>query len=83
MFRLYAYWSGGHCMKGIVDRFESDFVVIEIKGKTKDVEKSDVADNVKVGDCVVFVDGKWLVHEDETKSRSQEIKKLMDNLWEN
>ena len=29
-------------MKGIVDRFEGDFVVIEIEGNTKDVPKKQV-----------------------------------------
>jgi predicted house-cleaning NTP pyrophosphatase (Maf/HAM1 superfamily) len=69
-------------MKGIVDRFEGEFVVIEVDGITKDFLKSDVDANVIVGDTVVFVDGKWLTDKDETKSRSKEIKKLMDDVWE-
>jgi hypothetical protein len=74
--------TGGSCVKGIVDRFEGEFVVIEIDGVTKDILKAVVDANVKVGDIVGFVDGKWLTDEDATKSRSEEIKKLMDNVWE-
>jgi hypothetical protein len=44
--------------------------------------KAVVDANVKVGDIVGFFDGKWLTDEDATKSRSEEIKKLMDNAWE-
>jgi hypothetical protein len=74
--------TGGSCVKGIVDRYEGEFVVIEVDGVTKDILKADVDANVKVGDTVVFVDGKWLTDEDETKNRSKQIKKLMDNVWE-
>jgi hypothetical protein len=74
--------TGGISLKGIVDRFEEEFVVIEIDGLTKDILKTDVDANVKAGDTVVFVEGKWLTDEDETKSRSKEIKKLMDDVWD-
>jgi acid phosphatase class B len=69
-------------MKGIVDRFEGDFVVLEIDGVTKDIMKSEVDDHVKAGDSVVFLDGKWIVDEDQTKKRANQIKKLMDDVWE-
>jgi hydrogenase maturation factor len=69
-------------MKGIVDRFEGEFVVIEIDGVTKDIPRADVDENVKVGDSVNLVDGKWIADEDETKNRSKEINKLMNNVWE-
>jgi hypothetical protein len=69
-------------MKGIVDRFEGEFVVIEMDGVTKDIIKSDVDDNVKAGDSVIFIDGKWFANEGETKRRSKEIKDLMNNVWE-
>jgi hypothetical protein len=35
----------------------------------------DVDANVKAGDTVVFVDGKWHTDEDETKRRSLGIKR--------
>jgi hypothetical protein len=69
-------------VKGIVDRYEGDLVVIEIDGVTKDYLKADVDPNFKVGDTVVFVEGKWLTDEEQTKNRSKQIKKLMDDVWE-
>jgi hypothetical protein len=69
-------------MKGIVDRFEGDFVVIEVDGVTSDIAKSEVDNNVKTGDSVLFVDGKWVTDQNETIIRSKEIKKLMDDVWE-
>jgi hypothetical protein len=74
--------TGGSCVKGIVDRYEGDLVVIEIDGVTKDYLKADVDPNFKVGDTVVFVEGKWLTDEEQTKNRSKQIKKLMDDVWE-
>jgi hypothetical protein len=69
-------------MKGIVDRFEGDYVIIEIDGQTQDVDKSVVNTSVKVGDVVVFVDGVWTTNITETVIREQNINKLMDDVWE-
>lgn len=69
-------------MRGIVDRFEGDFVVIEIDGKTQDIRRKNVNLKVKAGDVVVFFDGEWQIDEEETKLRTTNIKKLMDDVWE-
>ncbi|WP_438349195.1 DUF3006 domain-containing protein [Paenibacillus sp. FA6] len=69
-------------MKGIVDRFEGNYVIIEIDGQTKDVNKSEVDVSVKAGDVVVFVNGVWTTDATETKQREQHIKKLMNDVWE-
>ena len=69
-------------MKGIVDRFEGDFVVIEVEGNTKDISKKQVDSSVKVNDVVELVDGKWIVKEADTERRRKEIKELMDSVWE-
>lgn len=69
-------------MKGIVDRFEGDYAVIEIDGKTHDVSKSIVDVSVKVGDVVTLVEGVWKSSHTETEQREKQIKKLMDDVWE-
>ncbi|MDP5276194.1 DUF3006 domain-containing protein [Chengkuizengella axinellae] len=69
-------------MKGIVDRIEGEIYVIEVKGKTKDVEKSLVNKDVKVNDVVVFRNGEWSVDENETLRRSEKIAKLMNDVWD-
>ncbi|MFJ7826136.1 DUF3006 domain-containing protein [Psychrobacillus sp. NPDC096623] len=69
-------------MKGIVDRFEGDIVVIEIDGKTQDISKDIVNSDVKVSDVVELVNGKWVLRKEETDKRKKEIKSLMDSVWE-
>ncbi|MFJ7974433.1 DUF3006 domain-containing protein [Peribacillus sp. JNUCC 23] len=69
-------------MKGIIDRFEGDFVVIEVDGNTQNVPKELVESKVKVNDVVEFVNEKWVVHEEETEKRRKKIKSLMESVWE-
>lgn len=69
-------------MKGFVDRFEGDYAIIEIDGKTHDVAKTIVDASVKVGDVVTLVNGIWKPNLTETKHRDQHIKQLMDDVWE-
>lgn len=69
-------------MQGIIDRFEGDYVVIEIDGKTLDVEREKVEYIAVVGDVVEYVDGKWVVNKELTEKRGKEIKKLMNEVWE-
>ncbi|WP_080833566.1 DUF3006 domain-containing protein [Cohnella massiliensis] len=69
-------------MKGIVDRFEGDFVVIEIDGETQDVPRSLVADDVKTGDVVELQNNNWVRNPLKTQKRNNKIKKLMDSVWE-
>jgi Protein of unknown function (DUF3006) len=73
---------GGLYMKGIVDRFEGDYVVIEVNGETQDVKKSKVADGVTAGDAVELIDGIWTKDVERTESRTAEVKKLMDSVWD-
>ncbi|SDM59363.1 Protein of unknown function [Psychrobacillus sp. OK028] len=69
-------------MKGIVDRFEGNIVVIEINGETQDISKDIVNSDVKVSDVVELVNGKWVSRKEETDKRKKEIKSLMDSVWE-
>lgn len=69
-------------MRGIVDRIEGQFVVIEINGITQDVKKEHVTEAVSAGDVLVFREGKWHKDATATEERTQQIKKLMDSVWE-
>lgn len=69
-------------MKGIVDRFEGDYIVIEMDGKIIDVNKKEVTKKVQEGDVVVFVDGLWVTDKNETEQRKAKIEKLMNEVWE-
>lgn len=40
--------------KGIIDRFEGEYAVIEIDGKTEDILKPELPAEVKAGDSLIF-----------------------------
>lgn len=68
-------------MKGIIDRFEGEFAVIEVDGNIQDVSMSLIADGVQQGDVVELVNGIWNKNTVATEKRSKEIKKLIDSVW--
>ncbi|MCM3394871.1 MULTISPECIES: DUF3006 domain-containing protein [Cytobacillus] len=69
-------------MKGIIDRFEGDWVVVEINGETKDFKRSIFPKEASVGD-VVKIDGSTVkVLKDETEKLRHEIEDLMNDVWE-
>lgn len=69
-------------IKGIIDRFEDDYVVVEIEGITKDFLKVNFPTEAKPGD-VVYIEGtKISINKHETKKLENEIQELMDEVWE-
>ncbi|MBA9042311.1 MULTISPECIES: DUF3006 domain-containing protein [Priestia] len=69
-------------IKGIIDRFEEGFAVVEIEGKTKDYPKDIFPKDTEVGDVVYITGNKVTVDKQETKKREKEIQDLMNELWE-
>ena len=70
-------------MRGIIDRFEGDYAVVEFDGrKMKDIPKSELAPGSKEGDVIFLVNGKYQVDQAETQQRKTEIAKLTENMWE-
>jgi hypothetical protein len=69
-------------MVGIVEGFEGELCRIEVNGRIMDVPRSQVSKGVRPGDVVELKDGIWLVNRQKTEARSKEIKKLMDEVWE-
>lgn len=48
-------------MKGIVDRFEGDYAVVEFVGRsTVDIHKRDLPAGVKEGDAIRCTDGAYI-----------------------
>ncbi len=67
----------------IVDRLEGAYVICEKEDKTfVDIEKHMFPAGVKPGDVVYEQNGKYLIDIEQTKNRSEKIRKLMDSLWE-
>ncbi|MDR7240858.1 DUF3006 domain-containing protein [Neobacillus drentensis] len=69
-------------VKGIIDRFEGKFAVVEIDGKTRDFPKSIFPKSAAVGDVVEIIGDKVKVLKDETEKLRREIEDLMDDVWE-
>lgn len=69
-------------MKGIIDRFEDEFVVIEMEGVTKDFPKSIFPDDAATGDVVEINGHKVTILKGETEKLRKEIEDLMSEVWE-
>jgi hypothetical protein len=69
-------------MKGIIDRFEEDWAVVEIDGETKDFDRAIFPEEAVAGDVVKIEGNKVTILKDETKQLRKEIEDLMDEVWE-
>lgn len=62
-------------MKGIIDRFEGDYAVIEFEGKTMvDILKRDLPASLREGDVIQCTEGAYVFDELETKRMKQATK---------
>jgi hypothetical protein len=68
--------------KGIIDRFEGQFAVVEFDGTTEDILISELPAGVKAGDTLIFKDDEVIIDTEDTASRKEEIDSLMDELFE-
>ena len=70
-------------MELIVDRLEEEYIVCEDENKNiVNIIKDEVEDEVKEGDILIFVDGKYIVNKEKTKDRKEYIQDLIKDLWE-
>lgn len=69
-------------MVGIVEGFEEDICRIEVEGQMRNVPRSQVGKEVRQGDIVEWKSGLWLTNLQKTEARSKEIKRLMEDVWE-
>ena len=62
--------------------FEGDYIILETPdGKMIDVEKDNVIGKVSEGDCLIYKDNHFLLDEEKTKMRRQEIGEKMKGMW--
>lgn len=66
-----------------VDRFEGDIVVLEDRKNNKmiNVKREYLPANIKEGDILKEINGKYFIDEELTQKTSQRIKRKMDDLW--
>lgn len=67
--------------KGIIDRFEGDFAVIEFNSTTEDIAKSEIPSEAKPGDALIFDDDGIKIDEKHTASQKKEIDGLINDLF--
>ena len=48
-------------MKGIIDRFEGEYAMVEIEGLVHSIERCDIPDNAREGDLLVFDNNLWII----------------------
>ncbi|MGE6600083.1 DUF3006 domain-containing protein [Bacillus proteolyticus] len=68
--------------KGIIDRFEGELAVIEMKSIIIDVPRSKLPSSAKEGDVLIIEDDKYTIDKKETDKRKREIQNLIDKLFE-
>ena len=66
-----------------IDRFEDNIAVLENResGKTVQVERNKLPDNIKEGDILKKINGKYILDEQKTIEETNRIKDKMNNLW--
>lgn len=73
-------------MKGIIDRIENGFVVVEVEGKIYNVPIEKCDGEVHEGDVVEIEKYEEIIsiktNEEETKNRKEYIDDLTKNMWE-
>ncbi|HHY27479.1 MAG TPA: DUF3006 domain-containing protein [Desulfitobacterium dehalogenans] len=70
-------------MKGIIDRFEGEFAVIEQEDRvTITIPRHALPREAKEGDALVLVNGEYQIDRSETVERRKRIEELSRELWE-
>lgn len=68
----------------IVDRIEENIIVLQDEnGHMININKNNVYEKVKEGDCLRKENNRFLLDIEETKKRKMRIDKLMKGMWEN
>lgn len=68
-------------MKGIIDRFEGKFALVELEdGGFIEIEIAKLPKEACEGDAII-IEEEITLDEEETKKRREEIKKIVRNFW--
>ena len=73
---------GGNLVKGIIDRFEGDRVLLELKDGIVSFDRELFPENAKEGDIVEYVDNRFVIRVEETLEREKYINQLFKSLVE-
>lgn len=59
--------------KGIIDRFEGNFAVVEFEDRTEDIPKEILPEDCRVGDVLSISNNKFSVDKAETLKRKKKL----------
>lgn len=69
-------------MKGIIDRIEGRFAIVELDNKVMlNIDTSQLPPEIREGDIITEKNGEYYIDTDETEKRKKNIKKLMNDLF--
>jgi hypothetical protein len=69
-------------MKGIIDRWEGEYAVVEIEGLTQSIPRRDLPAEAREGDVMFRENDRWIMDPENTAKLKQEIQALADEVWE-
>ncbi|NEZ47886.1 DUF3006 domain-containing protein [Clostridium niameyense] len=70
-------------MKGIIDRFEEEFVVVELEsGETMNIPINKMPKGIREGVVINIFGRRISIDESETKKLSKDIDKLIEDMWD-
>lgn len=66
-----------------VDRFEGDIAILENRkdGNKIEVNKNDLPEDLRSGDIIKKINGKYFLDDQKTIEESERIRNRMNNLW--
>lgn len=67
----------------VVDRLEGNIAICEDRktGEIKQIEKSELPENIKEGSVLIFENGKYQLDNKKQEEISKRIEEKMNNLW--
>ncbi|AWZ49720.1 DUF3006 domain-containing protein [Hathewaya limosa] len=69
-------------MKGIIDRFEGEFAIIELEDRNIiTLKKSELPKDAKEQMVINIINKEIFIDKDETLKKQKEIEKLLEDLW--
>jgi hypothetical protein len=69
-------------MRGIIDRFEGEYAVVEIEGQMKNVSLGCIPGEAREGDVLVFENNAWQVDRSATLDLKKQTEAQMKRLWQ-
>ncbi|WP_050606305.1 DUF3006 domain-containing protein [Clostridium niameyense] len=70
-------------MKGIIDRFEEEFAVVELEsGETMNIPINKMPKGIREGVVINIFGRRISIDESETKKLSKDIDKFIEDMWD-